>query len=72
MSESLSTRQKVALCAALGAGAVVGATGLVVYQRLSQNVGLKVRILDSDWSILTKYYISSDWSILSEYCHLIG
>jgi len=42
MSESLSTKQKVALCAALGAGVVVGATGLVVYQRLSQNVGLKV------------------------------
>ena len=49
MSESLSTRQKVALCAALGAGAVVGATGLVVYQRLSQNVGLKVRKLASEF-----------------------
>ena len=36
MSESLSTRQKVALCAALGTGVVLGATGLVVYQRLSQ------------------------------------
>ena len=42
MSESLSTRQKVALAAALGAGVVVGATGLVIYQRLSQNVGLRV------------------------------
>ena len=36
MSEALSTRQKVALCAALGTGVVVGATGLVVYQRLCQ------------------------------------
>ena len=36
MSEALSTRQKVALCAALGIGVVVGATGLVVYQRLCQ------------------------------------
>ena len=42
MSDTLSTRQKVALCAALGTGVVVGATGLIVYQRLSQNVGLKV------------------------------
>ena len=42
MSDSLSTRQKVALCAALGTGVVMGATGLIVYQRLSQNVGLKV------------------------------
>ena len=32
MSDTLSTRQKVALCAALGTGVVVGATGLVVYQ----------------------------------------
>ena len=36
MSEALSTRQKVALCAALGTGVVVGATGLVVYQRMCQ------------------------------------
>jgi len=42
MSDTLSTRQKVALCAALGTGVVMGATGLIVYQRLSQNVGLKV------------------------------
>lgn len=40
--EILSGRQKVALCAALGAGVVVGATGLVIYQRLNHNVGLKV------------------------------
>lgn len=39
MSEALSTRQKVALCAALGTGVVVGATGLVVYQRLCQVSG---------------------------------
>ena len=36
MSEALSTRQKVALCAALGTGVVVGATGLVIYQRMCQ------------------------------------
>ena len=32
MSDTLSTRQKVALCAALGTGVVFGASGLVVYQ----------------------------------------
>ena len=42
MTETFSTRQKVAMCAALGAGAILGASGLVVYQRLRDNVGLKV------------------------------
>ena len=32
----------MAVCAALGAGAILGASGLVVYQRLRDNVGLKV------------------------------
>lgn len=36
MADNLSTRQKVAMAAALGAGVVVGASGIVVYQRLSQ------------------------------------
>ena len=53
MSDSLSTRQKVALCAALGAGVVVGATGLVVYQRLCRNVGLKVTGQDFSQEIAT-------------------
>ena len=53
MSESLTTRQKVALCAALGAGVVVGASGLVVYQRLCQNVGLKVTGSDFSQEIAT-------------------
>ena len=46
MSESLSSRQKVALCAALGTGVVVGATGLVIYQRMCQVCDwLKTRML---------------------------
>lgn len=53
MSDALSTRQKVALCAALGTGVVVGATGLVVYQRLSQNVGLRVTGADFSQEIAT-------------------
>ena len=36
MADNLSTRQKVAMAAALGAGVVVGAGGIMVYQRLSQ------------------------------------
>eukprot|EP00092_Neocalanus_flemingeri_P029756 GFUD01032304.1.p1 GENE.GFUD01032304.1~~GFUD01032304.1.p1 ORF type:complete len:425 (+),score=92.78 GFUD01032304.1:53-1327(+) len=53
MSDTLSTRQKVALCAALGTGVMVGATGLVVYQRLSRNVGLKVTGTDFSQDIAT-------------------
>jgi len=53
MSEALSTRQKVALCAALGTGVVVGATGLVVYQRLCQRVGLRVTGEDFSQEIAT-------------------
>ena len=56
MSDSLSTRQKVALCAALGAGVVVGATGLVVYQRLCRNVGLiRIWVLFEGGSLLKIY-----------------
>ena len=33
---SLSSRQKIALAAAVGAGVLVGAGGLIVYQRLNQ------------------------------------
>ena len=53
MSEALSTRQKVALCAALGTGVVVGATGLVIYQRMSQRVGLRVTGEDFSQEIAT-------------------
>lgn len=51
--EILSLRQKVALCAALGTGVVVGATGLVVYQRLRYNVGLRVTGEDFSQEIAT-------------------
>ena len=40
MTETFSTRQKVAMCAALGAGAILGASGLVVYQRLQSTTSL--------------------------------
>jgi len=53
MSDALSTRQKVALCAALGSGVVLGATGLIIYQRLSQNVALKVTGNDFSQEIAT-------------------
>ena len=53
MTESFFTRQKVVVCAALGAGAVLGATGLVVYQRLRDNVGLKVTGTDFSQEIAT-------------------
>ena len=53
MSESLSTRQKVAMMAALGTGVMMGAVGLVVYQRLCQNVGLKVTGSDFSQEIAT-------------------
>lgn len=51
--EILSLRQKVALCAALGTGVVLGATGLVVYQRLRYNVGLRVTGEDFSQEIAT-------------------
>jgi len=51
--EILSSRQKVTICAALGTGVLLGATGLVVYQRLSQNVGLKVTGPDFSQEIAT-------------------
>ena len=53
MSESLTTRQKVAMMAALGTGVMMGAVGLVVYQRLCQNVGLKVTGSDFSQEIAT-------------------
>lgn len=53
MTETFTTRQKVALCAALGAGAFLGASGLVVYQRLRDNVGLKVTGADFSQEIAT-------------------
>jgi len=53
MSETLSNKQKVALCAALGTGVFLGASGLIVYQRLRQNVGLKVTGSDFSQEIAT-------------------
>ena len=53
MSESLTTRQKVAMMAALGTGVMMGAVGLVVYQRLCQNVGLRVTGSDFSQEIAT-------------------
>ena len=53
MSETLTTRQKVAMMAALGTGVMMGAVGLVVYQRLCQNVGLKVTGSDFSQEIAT-------------------
>ena len=46
----LNTKQKVALAAALGTGVVVGATGIIIYQRLNKalyNLGSS-RDSDSD------------------------
>jgi len=42
MADNLSTRQKAALAVALGTGVVLGAGGIIVYQRLSENVSLSV------------------------------
>ena len=53
MSETLTTRQKVAMMAALGTGVMMGAVGLVVYQRLCQNVGLRVTGSDFSQEIAT-------------------
>jgi len=49
----LSDKQKLALCAALGTGVVLGASGLFIYQRLSQNVGLRVTGQDFSQEIAT-------------------
>jgi len=40
--DGLGSKGRLALAAALGTGVVIGAAGLVVYQRMSQNVGLRV------------------------------
>jgi len=40
--DGLGPKGRLALAAALGTGVVIGAAGLVVYQRMSQNVGLRV------------------------------
>lgn len=53
MADNLSTRQKVAMAAALGAGVVVGASGIMVYQRLSQNVSLSVTGRDFSQELTT-------------------
>jgi len=53
MADNLSTRQKVAMAAALGAGVVVGAGGIMVYQRLSQNVSLSVTGRDFSQELTT-------------------
>jgi len=52
-ADILSARQKVALCAALGTGVVLGASGLIIYQRLSHNVGLRVTGKDFSQEIAT-------------------
>lgn len=49
----LSSRQKVAFAVALGSGVVVGAAGVAVYQRLSQNVSLSVTRGDFSQEIAT-------------------
>jgi len=48
MEQLASNRGRLAMAAALGTGVVLGAAGLVVYQRMSQNVGL--RVTGSDFS----------------------
>ena len=35
ITEGLSDKQKLAIAAAVGAGVCIGATGIIVYQRLS-------------------------------------
>jgi len=57
MGEDLiSGRQKVAFAVALGTGVVVGAAGVAVYQRLSQNVSLSVTRGDFSQEIATLTY----------------
>ena len=36
MSEGLTDKQKLGIAVAIGAGVCVGATGIIVYQRLSE------------------------------------
>jgi len=42
ITEGLSDKQKLAIAAAVGAGVCIGATGIIVYQRLSANVSRSV------------------------------
>jgi len=42
ITEGLSDKQKLAIAAAVGAGVCIGATGIIVYQRLSTNVSRSV------------------------------
>jgi len=49
----LSSRQKVVFAVAIGSGVVVGAAGVAVYQRLSQNVSLNVTRGDFSQEIAT-------------------
>jgi len=51
--EAVGPRARLALAAALGTGVVLGAAGLVVYQRMSQNVGLRVTGADFSQELAT-------------------
>eukprot|EP00088_Acartia_fossae_P009364 TRINITY_DN14521_c0_g3_i3.p1 TRINITY_DN14521_c0_g3~~TRINITY_DN14521_c0_g3_i3.p1 ORF type:complete len:412 (+),score=106.46 TRINITY_DN14521_c0_g3_i3:33-1268(+) len=48
LSEGLTDKQKLGIAVAIGAGVCVGATGIIVYQRLSENVSRSVGNRDID------------------------
>jgi len=53
VGQAVGPRARLALAAALGTGVVLGAAGLVVYQRMSQNVGLRVTGADFSQELAT-------------------